>query len=194
MGSVTVDDIDKLRLVNRLKSVYRSSSVGDRKESSAEHSWACLVLADFLISKLYPDGGIDRLKVYELLLYHDLVEIEVGDTPLSPFKDYDRSEKRRKELAAAESLSKKLPSPLSSKFLSLFTEFEEQRTLESRFARAVDQLEGEIHEIDYKDDWKGWTEEFLVSKKGAFFDDFPELKELFFDLVRFFRENGYFSE
>lgn len=45
-----MEDIHKLRVFNRLKTVYRRNSVGNRKESSAEHSWSCLILADFFLS------------------------------------------------------------------------------------------------------------------------------------------------
>lgn len=73
-----MDELQRIRKLYKLKSVYRDSSVGNRKESSAEHSWSCLMLADYFIEKM--NLKIDRIKVYELLMYHDLVEIEAGDT------------------------------------------------------------------------------------------------------------------
>ena len=44
-----MDEIHKLRLFNKLKSVCRYNTVDNRKESSAEHSWSCLIIVDFFI-------------------------------------------------------------------------------------------------------------------------------------------------
>ncbi|WP_457619098.1 HD domain-containing protein, partial [Lutibacter sp.] len=140
-----MDDINKFRIFNKLKTVYRFNSVENRKESSAEHSWSCLILADFFLSKF--NFNLDRLKVYELLMYHDVVEIEAGDTPLHP--EVKRLSKSEKEKKAMELLHKDLPTPLNEKFVKLFTEFEEQKTLESKFAKAIDALDAVIHELDY---------------------------------------------
>lgn len=185
-----MEDIHKFRVFNKLKSVYRFNSVDKRKESSAEHSWSCLILADFFISKYYP--SLDRLKVYEILMYHDVVEIEAGDCPLHP--DIKRLDKKEKEKQASHLLEQSLPSPLNRKFTNLFNEFEEQKTLESRFAKAIDALDAQIHELDYKEDWKGWTEEFLVTKKMRLFEEFPEMKKIFFEIIDYLKENDYFSQ
>ena len=185
-----MEDIHKFRIFNKLKTIYRFNSVEDRKESTAEHSWSCLILADFFLSKI--DFNLDRLKVYELLMYHDVVEIEAGDSPLHPeIKRLDKSEKEKK---AMEFLHQELPTPLNDKFLKLFTEFEEQKTLESKFAKAIDALDAEIHELDYKQDWKGWSEEFLVTKKLKFFEEFPELKKVFFEILDYLKKNNYFDQ
>lgn len=185
-----MEDIQKFRLFNKLKLVYRFNSVGKRKESSAEHSWSCLLLADFFLSKY--DFAIDRLKVYELLMYHDVVEIETGDVPLHP--EIQRYGKKEKELAAKKLLHKQLPAPLNDKFVNLFAEFEEQNTIEAKFAKAIDALDAEIHELDYKEDWKSWTEEFLINKKLEFVQEFPELKTVFFELLDYLKTNGYFNQ
>jgi len=79
------DEISRYKILNKLKTVYRFNTAGDRHESSAEHSWGALMLADFYLTKMQSDGiktdktdkvVIDRLKVYELLMYHDVVEID----------------------------------------------------------------------------------------------------------------------
>ncbi|MBI4154275.1 HD domain-containing protein [Candidatus Woesearchaeota archaeon] len=185
-----MDEIHRFRILNRLKSIHRLNSVGDRKESSAEHSWSCLLLADFFLSK--NDYGLDRLKVYELLMYHDVVEIEAGDTPLHP--ELKHTGKKEKEQKAAELLGESLPDSIRKKFSRLFHEFEEQKTKEARFAKAIDALDAEIHEIDYKKDWKGWSKEFLVEKKGHLFAEFPELNKAFYVIMEYLMENGYFDQ
>ncbi len=77
-----IEEINKLKIFNKLKTITRSSSVDNRKESTAEHTWSALVLADFFLTKT--NTKLNRLKVYELLMYHDVAEIYAGDTPLHP--------------------------------------------------------------------------------------------------------------
>lgn len=185
-----MEDLDKLRLFNKLKSVYRMNSVENRKESSAEHSWSSLILADYFLTRT--KEPLDRLKVYELLMYHDLVEIKVGDTPLAP--GVSRKEKEEKELLAAKELKKEIPQVLSEKYYALFEEFEAQITREAKFAKAIDRLDAQIHEADYKDDWNGWTKEFLVQKVAPTLEPFPELLDFFTAIVAYFEQEGYFDQ
>lgn len=70
-------DLNPVRYFYKLKSVNRHNSQGSRKESSAEHAWSCLILADYFMEKV--KQKLDRVKVYEMLLYHDVVEIKTGD-------------------------------------------------------------------------------------------------------------------
>ena len=182
-------EIEKYRTINKLKTVYRFATAGNRHESSAEHSWGCLILADFFLSQMKAD--IDRLKVYELLMYHDLVEIEGGDFQMHP--DHTHGDKKEIEKKASQLLSNKLPHVLSMKYVTLFNEYEEGKTIEAQFARAIDALEADIHELDYKQDWKGWTKEFLITKKGYLFESFPDMKKVFDELVQFLDSNEYFK-
>jgi len=189
--SPSFQEIIRLSIINKLKSVYRLNSVDKRKESSAEHSWSCIVLADYILNKYKID--VDRLKVYELLMYHDLSEIHTGDFPFIP--GADRGEKKDKELLAAKKLEKELPEQLGKKYYEIFTEFEEQKTNESRFAKAIDILDAQIHEIDYKEDWKGWTKDFLLNnKRSECFNYYPELKEEFLNLLNHLEQEGYFNQ
>ncbi len=146
-------------------------------------------MADFVLNRF--DFNVDRLEVYELLMYHDVVEIEAGDTPLSPNRS--SSDKVERERRVVEILKNKLPSPLNEKFANLFNEFDEQRTAEAKLAKAIDALDSIIHEMDYKEDWKGWTKEFLVDKKLKYFEEFPQLKEIFYEILEFLESNGYFD-
>lgn len=185
-----MDDVWKWKIVNRLKSVYRFNTVQDRKESSAEHSWSALMLADYLMEKY--GFGLDRLKVFELLLYHDVVEIEAGDEPLHP--DRDERDKQEKEMLAARALAKKFPDAIAQRYLDLFEEYEAMETKEAKFAKMVDAFDAEIHEVDYKEDWKGWTREFLIEKKAPLFEEFPPVEELFYELLEHFEREGYFDQ
>lgn len=185
-----MEEINKLRTIYGLKKVERANSVSGRKESPAEHIWSCLILADYFMSMV--GRKLDRLKVYELLMYHDLVEIETGDVNL--LNGEERKNKKEKEAKAVMTLKKKIPGVLGDKLNSLFKEYEAGKTKEARFARAVDALDAELHELDYKEDWKGWTEEFLRRTKGPLFEEFPEIKEAFEKTLAYCREKGYFEK
>lgn len=185
-----MEEIIKLRKLYGLKRVYRANSVENRKESSAEHSWSCLILADYFLN--ITDIKLNRLKVYELLMYHDVVEIESGDTPMH--KSKERENQSEREQKALNKLKNEIPKELKTKFVNLFNEFEENKTKEAKFAWAIDKLDAEIHELDYKEDWKGWTEKFLRHEKERYFKEFPKLKQAFEKIVIYASENGYFDQ
>lgn len=180
--------IHQFRYFNKLKSVYRYNSVENRKESSAEHSWSCLILADYFLSIM--KAKINRIKVYEILMYHDVIEIEMGDIPLHP----NVKKVHNDDSSYINELEKKLPVPLNTKFVELYQEYKEQKTIEAKFAKAIDALDAEIHELDYKNDWKGWNEEFLIKSKAHLFNEFPEMKKIFNEIVIYLRENKYFDQ
>ena len=87
-----------------------------------------------------------------------------------------------------------MPSSLGHKYWELFTEFEEAQTIEARFTRAIDTLDAIIQELDYKEDWVGWSKEFLVSRKEKYFEEFPELRQGFHQIVEYMETEGYFSQ
>ncbi len=184
-----MEQLAKVRMWYGLKNVSRANSVGKRKESAAEHSWSCLMLADYFLSVM--KTKIDRMKVYELLLYHDLVEIETGDNSI--FDETGRKDKKEKEQQALILLKEKLPQKTYGKLVTLFIEFEASKTAEAQFAKAIDALDAVIHELDYKKDWQGWTEEFLRQKKEPLMTCFPEVHEFFEEVMEYCRKEGYFS-
>lgn len=147
-------------------------------------------MADFFLSQMEAGTPLNKLRIYELLMYHDVVEIETGDTPLHP---QVQPKSKEAEAEAMLVLKEKLPDILSKKFECFFKEYEEQKTIESRFAKAIDQLDAEIHELDHKEDWKGWSREFVLESKAKYFDEFPELKKAFESVLNYLTENGYFS-
>jgi putative hydrolases of HD superfamily len=183
-------EINKFRTIYELKEVYRENSVGKRKESSAEHSWSCLVLADYFMSKY--DIKLDKLKVYELLMYHDLLEIETGDIPLNPNNTNKIIEKNEEE--EMKKLENKLPSPINQKFIELYKEYKERKTKEAKFSKAIDVLDAQIHELDYKEDWKGWTKEFLIEQKIKYVREFSPLEEAFNEILEYLIEKKFLEE
>src|SRR3989338_9823875 len=127
-----MEDLQKLRKLYHLNNVERANTVKDRKESSAEHSWSCLILADYFLTKMQ-NHHLDRLKVYEMLMYHDVVEIEAGDIPIHHTER--RKNKKENEKKALAKLKEQIPVELKNKFVSLFEEFEEEQTEEAKFAQ-----------------------------------------------------------
>jgi len=186
-----METINKLRTFYHLKNVERACSVGGRKESSAEHSWSCLILADYFLT-IMKDQSLDRLKIYEMLMYHDVVEIETGDIPIH--HEEERRGKKEKELEALHKIKKEIPQALQQKFVDLFLEFEERKTPEAQFAKAIDSFDALIHEIDYKKDWQGWTEEMVRKFHGKNIKHFPEIEEAFDKLLDFCKKESFFDQ
>ncbi len=125
--------------MDRLKSIYRQSPLldGSRRENSAEHSWHMAVMA--LILADYADAPVDVARVIELLLLHDVVEIDAGDVFL--YDEQGSDHQHRNELRAADRLFGMLPAPLDVKLKNAWLEFETGHTPEAKFARALDRFQ-----------------------------------------------------
>ncbi len=120
----------------KLKSVLRRTEVvgTDRRENSAEHSWSLTLLAVSLFPHM--PASLDQLRVLKMLMIHDIVEIDAGDT----FCYTVREDKASSELAAAERIFALLPEDLFREFLALWLEFEAGETPEATFANALDRM------------------------------------------------------
>ncbi|QFG23496.1 HD family hydrolase [Actinomadura sp. WMMB 499] len=125
--------------VDRLKTVLRRSVLiaDDRRENDAEHSWHLALMAAVLAE--YADEPIDVGRTLRLVLLHDLVEIYAGDTFLYDAEGEATQEARERE--AADRLFALLPGDQETDFRALWDEFEERRTPEARFAKAMDRLQ-----------------------------------------------------
>jgi putative hydrolase of HD superfamily len=125
--------------IDKLKRVLRRTPVTDRtrRENSAEHSWHLALMAVILADQAGP--GVDIQRVVKMLLIHDLVEIDAGDTFL-----YDRTagaDQAEREAAAAERLYALLPADQAAELRALWQEFDAGATADARFAVAVDQFQ-----------------------------------------------------
>lgn len=124
---------------DRLKSVVRGSRIADgsRRENSAEHSWHIALFA--LVLARHAVERVDASRVVAMLLIHDLVEIDCGDTPL--FDAAGAATQAAREADAARRLFGLLPAAQAREFLALWREFEAAATADARFAKAVDRLQ-----------------------------------------------------
>lgn len=121
-------ECEKLKAIER-----RSYPVGmKRRENSAEHSWSLALMAMTLIPTV--DPTLDALRVLKMLILHDIVEIDAGDT----FCYADQGDKAEREQLAAKRIFGMLPTELESEFTTLWEEFEEGATKEAAFANAMD--------------------------------------------------------
>lgn len=127
-----------LREVDKLKSISRRTSLmdGSRQENSAEHSWHIALAAMVLVE--HANVAVDLLRVIKLLLMHDIVEIDAGDT--FAFDMTAKESQAERENAAAARLFGLLPPKQRDEFLGLWEEFEAGETPEAKFAVALDRL------------------------------------------------------
>ena len=126
--------------IDRLKAVLRQTMLTTpaRRENSAEHSWHLALMAMTLAEHAPP--GTDIGRVTAMVLVHDLVEIDAGD--LFVYADADQHARQEQaERAAADRIFALLPPDQAEAFRGLWDEFEERRTPEARFARALDRLQ-----------------------------------------------------
>ena len=184
-----------LREADRLKTVLRQSSIidGSRRENSAEHSWH-LALMGFVLQE-YALAGTDLSRVTGMLLVHDLVEIAAGD--LFVYAGV-RAQARQEaaERAAADRLFALLPDTQASQFRALWDEFEERRTTEAKFARALDRLQPML--ANYQLGGGTWQEHTITAdqvldKVALIEDGSPRLGAFARDLVLSAVEQGFLA-
>lgn len=128
-----------IREVDGLKKIYRQTylSDGSRKENDTEHSWHLALMA-VLLSE-YSNKDVDLLRVVAMVLVHDIVELDAGDT--YAYDDAGNATKRERELAAADRIFNILPADQAKYLRSLWDEFEEESTPEAAFAHTLDHVQ-----------------------------------------------------
>ena len=143
-----------MREIDGLKKVERQTYLKDasRKENDAEHSWHLAMMA--LLMQEYANETIDLLHVISMVLIHDIVELDAGDT--YAYDTEGNATKRERELAAAERNFSILPEDQAKYFRSLWDEFEEEETAEARFAHVLDNIQPMI--LNDASDGKAWKE------------------------------------
>jgi len=132
--------ISFLKEVDKIKTVFRHTPLldGSRYENDAEHAWHLAVMAITLAEHANSDG-LDVSKVLKMVLLHDIVEIDAGDTLV--YDSARRAEKREEESRAAARIFGLLPDDQREGFRLLWEEFEARETAEAKFAAALDRLE-----------------------------------------------------
>ena len=128
-----IKEIDKLKYIQRRTKLFNS----DRCENSAEHSWHLALMAIVLTE--HANEKVDVLKVIKMVLIHDVVEIDAGDTFIyDTQKSHDNTDEER---LAAQRIFGLLPEETAQELIAIWEEFEAGLTPEAKFARAMDRLE-----------------------------------------------------
>lgn len=141
-------EIDKEKLIGRQNYI----TDGKRKENDAEHAWHMAIMA-ILLSE-YANEEIDVLKTVTMLLIHDIVEIDAGDT--YAYDEEGKKTQNERERAAAKRIYGLLPEDQGQKLKALWDEFEACETPEARFARTMDNLQPVM--LNDATDGKSWRE------------------------------------
>jgi len=131
-----ISDLAFIKEIDLLKNIERQTSVfnGVRRENSAEHSWH--LATSVFIFKDYAPKKIDLAKALSLAIFHDIVEIDAGDT----FVYGDLNSKADLELKTLERLISMLPQHTASEIKELWFEYEDNQTVEAQFVNALDRF------------------------------------------------------
>ena len=141
-------EIDKEKFIGR--QTYLTDA--KRKENDAEHAWH-MALMTILLSE-YSNEPIDVLKTVTMLLIHDIVEIDAGDT--YAYDEAAKATQREREQKAAERIFGLLPEDQGERLRKIWEEFEERKTPEARFARTMDNIQPMM--LNAATDGKAWEE------------------------------------
>lgn len=131
--------MDFLLEVDKLKFIQRQTYLSDakRKENDAEHSWHLALMAVLLAE--HSDQELDLVKVITMVLIHDIVEIDAGDTYAYDAKGNES--KRQREEKAADRIFHILPQDQAEKLREIWEEFEAYETPEAKFAHVCDNVQ-----------------------------------------------------
>ncbi len=147
--------------IDKLKSILRRSYLinDPRRENSAEHSWHLALMAMLLAE--HANVEVNLLQTLKMLLVHDVVEIDAGDTYCYDVAGNDI--KAEREQAAAQHIFGLLPDDQRGEMHQLWQEFEARETPEARFAVALDRLMPILH--NYHTQGRSWQEHGVTRAK-----------------------------
>ena len=147
--------------IDALKGVLRRTYLpgADRPENSAEHSWHVAVMAVLLAE--HANETVDVARVVRMLLIHDVVEVDAGDTYV--YDTAGAEAKAEREVRAADRVFGLLPEDQGRELRALWEEFEEGRTAEARFAAALDRLMPVLHNVHTEG--RSWREHGITADR-----------------------------
>ncbi len=149
--------------LDKLKSVLRRTRVKSaegRLENSGEHSWHVALMA--VLMEEHANAPVDICRVMKMLLIHDVVEIDAGDTFV-----YDTAatkEQAEKEIKAAERLFGMLPTDQGQELLALWQEFEAAQSDDAKYAKALDRLIPML--LNYHNNGQSWKENSVTHEQA----------------------------
>lgn len=181
--------------IDKLKAILRQTRLmdGTRRENDAEHCWHLAMMALVLSEHAAP--GVDLARVLKMLLIHDIVEIDAGDTFIYATGDAAASQAER-EARAGDRLFGLLPPDQGVELRSLWEEFEARASAEARFARALDRLQPLLQ--NHRNGGGTWREfgiraDQVLAKKHIIAEGAPALWALARTLIADSVERGYLA-
>ena len=183
--------------IDKVKSVKRRTLLmdGSRRENDAEHAWHLAIMALIFSGLSRAPRRLDLLKVLKMLLIHDLVEIDCGDTFL--YDDKKRAAGKVREAKAARRIFGLLPRDQAVEYLRLWQEFEARKTPEAMFSAAIDRFQPVLH--NYKTRGRVWRRAVVhpyqvLTKNQHIADGAPVLWKQVQTMVKEGIKRGYFTK
>jgi putative hydrolases of HD superfamily len=162
---------------DKLKDIFRQTinTQSRRPENDAEHSWH-LCLCVVILAEHANAPQLDVLRVLKMIIVHDLVEIDAGDT--FAYDTNAMADQHAREAVAAERIFGLLPPDQAAEFRGLWDEFEEKQTPESKFATAVDRFQPML--LNCRSEGAAWkrhsiTHDRVLARNRVIADGCPEL-------------------
>lgn len=189
--------IDFIVEIDKVKQIFRQTRLFDnsRYENDAEHGWHLALMA--ITFEKYANEPVDLLKVIKMVLIHDIVEIDAGDT----FLYADEEQLKLKEInekKAAERIFGILSGDTGDELKGLWEEFEERKTPEAKFAAALDRMEPVLQ--NSKTEGHAWQkhgvtkEQVLKANKQKIYEGSEKLWEYIEEVIESCVKNGYLRE
>jgi putative hydrolase of HD superfamily len=182
--------------IDKVKSIFRHTLLmdGSRRENDAEHAWHLAMMA-VLFSDLSRSRRLSVLKVVKMVLIHDIVEIDCGDTFL--YDEQSRLAQKKQEARAARRIFNLLPRDQARELLDLWQEFEARKTAEARFAAALDRFQPILH--NYKTRGRVWKKakvgpESVLRINRHINEGSPELWDLVKKMIEDGTQKGFFGK
>lgn len=181
--------------IDKLKTIYRQSLITDksRYENDAEHSWHLAIMA-FLLAE-HVEEEVDILKVIKMVLMHDLVEIDAGDTYC--YDEKAKLDKREREEKCAKRIFEMLPKEQCQMMYDLWEDFELMETPEAKYAAALDRLQPVL--LNYTADGKSWKDhgiflDQVIERNGRIKDSSEKIWKYVEDLLQDAVKQEYLME
>lgn len=178
--------------IDKLKQIFRQTLIMDetRHENDAEHSWHLAMMA-MLLSE-YTNEKVDVCHVIKMVMVHDIVEIDAGDTFVYDEKGYlDKPDREKK---AADRIFNILPDDQAKEIRALWEEFEERKTPDAKYASALDRMQPILH--NYYTKGHSWKEHgvksYQVLERNKIVSEIaPELWKFINEILEDSIEKGY---
>ena len=178
--------------LDKMKNLYRQTYVlhEDRKENDAEHSWHLAVLA--MLMAEHSNKPVDVTRVMKMVLIHDVVEIDAGDTYC--YDTEGNKTKAEREEKAAQRIFGLLPDDQKDEFYGLWREFEDSETDDARFAAVLDRVQPLL--LNYTKGGISWKEhgiakEQVLKRNSEYLGESDNIAELIVSLIEDAKDKGW---